>query len=72
MTMHRIMLVDDEKNILSALRRVFAVPLTEGGENLVVETFFCPLDALKRAKEGVVFSAVISDYRMPEMDGVAR
>jgi len=69
--MHRIMLVDDEPNILSALCRLFVSPLVEGGEKLEVETFVSPHEALKRAKEGVTFGAVISDYRMPEMDGVA-
>ncbi|MBS4099518.1 MAG: response regulator [Sulfuricella sp.] len=69
--MHRIMLVDDEPNILGALRRVFAAPLAEDGSKLVVETFTSPHEALKRAREGTPFDVVISDYRMPEMDGVA-
>ena len=69
--MHRIMLVDDEQNILGALRRLFAAPLAEGGKKLVVETFSSPREALKRVKEDVAFDTVISDYRMPEMDGVA-
>ena len=68
--MHRIMLVDDEQNILNALRRLFA---DGGGETVaetVVETFSSPREALERAKLGVAFDAVITDYRMPEMDGV--
>lgn len=69
--MHRIMLVDDEPNILSALRRLFALPLPESGEKLAVETFSSPDEALQRAREGTAFDVVISDYRMPEMDGVA-
>lgn len=69
--MHRIMLVDDEINILNALRRLFAAPLIEDGEKLTVETFTSPHAALLRAREGDVFDAVISDFRMPEMDGVA-
>ena len=64
--MHRIMLVDDEENILNALRRLFAA----GDRKIQVETFVSPHAALARAKEGVAFDAVISDYRMPEMDGV--
>lgn len=68
--MHRIMLVDDEENILNALRRLLIVPLAAGGEKPVVETFVSPRKALDRAGEGVAFDAVISDYRMPEMNGV--
>ena len=30
-----------------------------------------PAAALARAREGIAFDIVISDYRMPEMDGVA-
>lgn len=69
--MHRIMLVDDEANILHALRRLFGAPLEANGAKLAVETFTSPHQALQRAHEGVAFDAVISDYRMPEMDGVA-
>ncbi len=69
--MHRILLLDDEQNILNALRRLFAAPLAASGENLVVETFTSPREALKRASEGIAFDAVISDYRMAEMDGVS-
>lgn len=69
--MHRIMLVDDEQNILNALRRLLAAPITEGGTTPVVETFTSPHEALKRAQQGVAFDAVVSDYRMPDMDGVA-
>lgn len=69
--MHRILLVDDEPNILNALRRLFSAPLHAGGETLKVEMASSPRAALQRAQEGVAFDAVISDYRMPEMDGVA-
>jgi two-component system, probable response regulator PhcQ len=69
--MHRIMLVDDEQNILNALRRLFANGGGEAMVDAVVETFSSPREALERAKEGVAFDAVITDYRMPEMDGVA-
>lgn len=70
--MYRILLVDDEENILSALRRLLA--MRSAGEDearkYAVETFSAPADALKRARE-TTFDLVISDYRMPGMDGVA-
>jgi DNA-binding NtrC family response regulator len=65
------MLVDDEVNILSSLRRaLMAMPEGTFAAPLVVETFASPQLALARARE-VAFDLVISDYRMPEMDGVA-
>lgn len=68
---HRLLIVDDEPNVLNALRRLFTLYLPAGVERLTVETFTSPLAALQRAGEGAAFDAVISDYRMPEMDGVA-
>lgn len=61
--MYRIMLVDDEEGILRALKRVLA------SENYELETFSIPEEALERAKVSN-FDMVISDYRMPKMDGV--
>jgi response regulator RpfG family c-di-GMP phosphodiesterase len=81
--MARIMLVDDEENILRALRRVLGMPEAWCGDGPgvdpdamdaprnAVEIFTLPVAALARAREGVAFDIVISDYRMPEMDGVA-
>lgn len=72
--MARIMLVDDEENILNALRRVLVAPLDADAEDAsrnIVEVFSSPHAALARARDGVPFDVVISDYRMPEMDGVA-
>jgi two-component system probable response regulator PhcQ len=60
---HRIMLVDDEETVLNALRRTFR------GSNYEVETYTVPAEALKRARHWD-FDVIVSDYRMPGMDGV--
>ena len=66
--MHRLLLVDDEENILRALRRTLT--LSDGvTPAFEVETFASPAAALLRADE-VKFDLVLSDYRMPEMTGV--
>ena len=62
--MVRIMIVDDEPNILSSLHRV----LKRKGE-WEIETYDDVQEALKRAQT-MTFELVISDYRMPVMDGV--
>lgn len=71
--MARIMLVDDEENILKALRRVLS-SLSTGMENdapsNIIEIYTSPLAALSRAGEGLSFDMILSDYHMPEMNGV--
>lgn len=70
--MYRIMLVDDEENILKALRRLLvATPcIYDGVEYKVkVETFTSPDEALAFARHNAV-DLVLSDYRMPGRDGV--
>lgn len=62
--MQRIMIVDDEKNILASLQRLFR----EQNE-WEVELYDDPLLALKRARTAS-FDLVLSDYRMPQMTGV--
>lgn len=65
--MLRIMLVDDESNVTSAIRRTLTRSLQD--KSFEIETFDTPRQALERAGE-VDFSLVISDYRMPAMDGI--
>lgn len=68
--MPHLMLIDDEPNILSSLRRcINAMPSASFGDKITIETFVVPSQALDRAHE-ITFDLVISDYRMPEMDGV--
>lgn len=62
--MYRIMLVDDEENILKALKRTLG-KLKEWD----IETYTQPAEALKRATTAN-FDLFLSDFRMPEMDGV--
>ena len=65
--MTRILLVDDEINVLNALVRAMRqhLPLAD----LHIETFIDPFDALSRCAEAS-FDIVISDFRMPTMNGV--
>ncbi len=66
----RLLLVDDEQNILSSLRRsIQTMPPALFGGRPQVEVFDDPLKALARAGEQA-FDLVISDYRMPGIDGV--
>lgn len=71
--MHRIVLVDDETNILNALRRLLSrTPCAYAGQifSLQIATFSQPTEALEYLRHHTV-ELVISDYRMPDMDGVA-
>ncbi len=61
--MYRIMLVDDDENILNALQRVL-----KRQKNWKVESFVSPVEALQRASTHS-FDVIISDYRMPDMNG---
>lgn len=60
--MYRILLVDDEQNVLNALRR-------ELQQDYHIEAFSTPLEALQRCNE-MSFDLVIADYKMPEMNGI--
>lgn len=69
--MRQIMLVDDEPQILSALQRELRAYTQSPACRypLEVVTFDSPFAALRA--QGRTCDIVISDYRMPEMDGVA-
>jgi len=62
--MYRLMIVDDVENILNALKRSL-----KRDTDWEIETFSSGAEALLRAQE-VDFDVFISDYRMPEMNGV--
>jgi len=61
-TAYRILLVDDEANVLSALKRVFRQ------ENYQVVTCQTPQEALEKLSQER-FQLIISDYMMPGMNG---
>jgi len=63
--MYKIMLVDDENHILNALSR-----LIRREKNWECETYSDPHSALKRATTSS-FDVFVSDYRMPQMDGIS-
>ncbi len=70
--MSRILIVDDDESILKALRRLLVMtPLTTGKDvsKATVDCFSSPEDALERAKY-TPYDLVLSDYRMPVMNGV--
>jgi response regulator RpfG family c-di-GMP phosphodiesterase len=67
--MTTLLILDDEPNVLSALRRMFmnqtAIPAIPEPH---ITTFTSPHDAIDYVRQHPV-DVVISDYRMPEMDG---
>ncbi|PHV11248.1 response regulator [Chitinimonas sp. BJB300] len=69
--MQSLLLLDDEPNILKSLRRTLSRLEDEKGEAipLEIDCFEDPIAALKAA-ETKTYAAVISDYRMPQMNGV--
>lgn len=64
--MTRILLVDDEPNMLSALQRALRQSKALAGAQ--IETFTNPFDALNRICV-CDFDLVMSDFMMPEMTG---
>ncbi len=63
--MYQIMLIDDEENILKALRRILS-----SNKDWSVEAFTNGEEALQRVMEKQ-FDLYLSDYRMPEIDGIS-
>lgn len=61
--MNQLLLVDDEPNVLHALRRELTC------DEYNIETFDSPAAALQRCRE-VPFKLVIADYKMPGMNGI--
>jgi CheY-like chemotaxis protein len=62
----RILIVDDEPSVLASLRQLLAARKPEW----VIETTTSPREAL-RVLGTKPFDVVISDIKMPEMDGLA-
>lgn len=70
--MNHILLLDDEENILYALRRLLMhMPCIWEGVTypLQIEVFHDPFEALEYVQKNPL-DLVIADYRMPGMDGV--
>jgi len=60
--MKKILLVDDEQNVLNALRR-------ELKNHFEIESFDNPVTALERCRD-TEFDLVVADYKMPQMNGL--
>ena len=65
----RIMLIDDEPSVLSALQRMLRQQLSLPGKSIRVEPHTSPLAAIEAVQERSV-DVVVCDFRMPELDGV--
>jgi len=67
-TPRQVLVVDDEPNIVSSVRRELMA--ASGRYRYAVEGYTDPVQALERA-QSQHFDVVISDFRMPGMDGMA-
>ncbi len=71
MNTYRIMLLDDDEHVLSALRRELLSEPFVGHQSLEIEAFTSPAAALERAGQvDGYFDLVIADNRMAEMPGI--
>ena len=69
--MANILIVDDEPHVLSALQRELRqYPPLGATEPVTVFTATSGEDALEMVRQ-TPFAAILSDYRMPDLDGVA-
>ncbi len=59
----KIIIVDDEEMVLSGYRRLMM-------EHFKLTTFHDPMEAAKYLKENPDVAVVVSDFRMPKVDGV--
>ncbi len=67
----RLLIVDDDIDIIHALRRELMAPPHVGTDGLEIESFTTPAEALVRvAQADSAFDVVIADYHMPGMDGI--
>jgi two-component system, probable response regulator PhcQ len=68
--MRRLLLLDDEPNILKAVRRCLSSLVAQDEfADLIIESFTSASAALARI-EDEDFDLIMSDFRMPEMSGV--
>lgn len=67
--MYRVLALDDEPNILNALRRCLSALRGRGFPGLLLECFTAAGPALGRL-EAEDFDLVLCDYRMPGMNGI--
>lgn len=65
--MRRILLLDDEKNVLSALKR--SLRQLYNDNELEIETFTEPKEAIQRFAT-TDFDFIISDFNMPGLNGI--
>jgi EAL domain-containing protein (putative c-di-GMP-specific phosphodiesterase class I)/CheY-like chemotaxis protein len=61
--MDRILVVDDEPQVLEGLRRAL-------GRHFIIDPVTCAYEALRRLAGGERYSAIVSDLAMTAMDGV--
>lgn len=70
--MRRILIVDDEEAILKALRRLLSLTPCSGGNKVYPLTvdMACGAEAALAKARYTAYDLVLSDYRMPGIDGV--